>query len=284
VYLFFRILFTMMISISLAGADASEHGASDSLKDSSVSVSEPAFLSFPPWAVHIPEHSFVGISSPCHSIEEARQRALESVIGQILQAMGAEYRLTHESVLFGSLHQSRHELRERLSYNAHWLLNSVQNSIRQYAFRNTADGHVCFVLVRIMPSELDRLKRLTMGAKLTARVVDKGGDRVSIEAQESNGVGVTITEYRVDVTKTHVNARLITLFFWKVPESDDKSYEGALPQRIFLKNDSGRTILRIPNDETGLRAFLMGSTRAVNITLTGYDEIGRPVSVPVRTQ
>ena len=96
--------------------------------------------SLPYWVTNIPENAFVGISGPSRSIEEARQQAMNSAIGQILQAMGADYQLTHESVLSGNLDQSRHELKERLAYSARWLLDSVQQNARQYAFQETGDG------------------------------------------------------------------------------------------------------------------------------------------------
>ncbi|MGV8080962.1 MAG: hypothetical protein AB2L22_13010 [Syntrophales bacterium] len=234
------------------------------------------------WAIQIPEHAYVGISPACSSMEEARQQAIDSAIGQILQSMGADYRLSHESVLSGDLRNSRHELREELRYTARWLLQSVQENIRQQVFRNTARGYVCFVLVRMHPHELARLKRLTIGAKVTARVVAMGAGHLTIEALEANNVGVTLTECRVSMTTMNTHARLITLFFWKVPESKSTVLEGALPRRAFLKNGSGRMVIRVPGDENGLRDVLMGSVRSLEITLTGYDEIGRPVAVPVR--
>jgi hypothetical protein len=73
--------------------------------------------------------------------------------------MGADYQLTHESILSGNLDQSRHELRERLAYTARWLLDSVQQNSRQYAFQETGDGFVAYILVQMMPWELERLKR-----------------------------------------------------------------------------------------------------------------------------
>ena len=131
----FIIFFTLiMISLNLSGVDAYQHGELNSQQRSSVSASEHSLPEIPPWAVHIPEHSYVGISSPRPSIEEARQQALGSAIGQILQSMGADYHLSHESVLSGDLHSSKYALKESLSYTAKWLLNSVQQNIRQYAF------------------------------------------------------------------------------------------------------------------------------------------------------
>lgn len=212
---FFCLVLVLIAGISPCLAQADDRVASYLDRGSSAILSEARALNIPPWAVHVPEHSFVGISTPCSSIEAARQQALDSAIGQILQAMGAEYHLSHESMLTGDLNQSRHELKERLSYTARWLLNSVQQNIKQYAYRNTMNGHVCFVLIRMSPPELDALKRLTMGAKLTARMIGRNNGQAMVEVSEANGVGATLTEYRVGTETTHNHARLITLFFWK---------------------------------------------------------------------
>lgn len=273
-----------MANISPCLAESADRTALYSVKGFSVASSEAEPLDIPDWAIHIPEDTFVGISSPCPNLEKARQQALESAIGQILQAMGADYRLTHESRLTGDLNHSRHELRETLSYTARWLLISVQQNTKQYAFRNTINGQVCFVLVQMSPSELDKLKTLTIGAKLTARVVGKNGDKLLVEVNETNGVGATFTEYRINVTTTNNHARLITLFLLKVPESENRTLEGALANRLFLKNGSGRVVIPLPPNRNDIRSLFMGSRKDLGIVLTGYDEIGRTVSVPVRLQ
>ena len=276
------IILTMMVSIGpypVAGAD--QRDGLSSAQDFPVALLEPGLLDIPSWAVHIPEHSFVGISRACSSIEEARQQSLDSAIGQILQAMGAEYHLSHESLLTGDLNQSRYELKEKLSYTSRWLLNSVQQNIKHYAFRNTGDGQVCFVLVRMTPGDLEKLKRLSIGAKVSARLIGIGGGQASIEVSETNGVGVTMSDYRLTAAIRNNHARLITLFLWKVPETDTASYEGTLPNRLSLNKSSGRTIISFPNGKGSLKSLLMGSKEDISITLSGYDEIGRSVAASV---
>ena len=280
----FCLVLALIVSIHPCSADADERVAAYSNRGPSATLPDSEALNLPPWAVHVPEHSFVGISTPCSSIEAARQQALDSAIGQILQAMGAEYHLSHESMLNGDLNQSRHELKERLSYTARWLLNSVQQNIKHYAYRNTMNRHVCFVLIRMSPPELDALKRLTIGAKLTARMIGRNSGQAMIEVGETNGVGATLTEYRVETEKTHNHARLITLFFWKVHESEHTTSDGALAHRLFVKHSLSRAVIPIAIDGDRLKSLLMGSKQDLSIILTGYDEIGRPVSVPVRLQ
>ena len=280
----FCLILTLLVGIGLGPAGADERGGLAFAQGLPAGSLNAGLLDIPPWAVHIPEHSFVGISQPCPSIEEARQQALDSAIGQILQAMGAEYHLSHESTLTGDLNQSRHELKEKLSYTARWLLNSVQQNIKQYAFRNTGDGQVCFVLVRMTPGDLEKLKQLSIGAKVSARLIGISAGQASIEVMETNGIGVTITEYQMTAAIRNNHARLITLFLWKVPETATASYEGALPNRLSMNKSSGRTIIPLSYTEGSLKSVLMGSREDISITLTGYDEIGRQVSVLVRFQ
>jgi hypothetical protein len=132
------------------------------------------------------------------------------------------------------------------------------------------------------PLTFEKLKRLTIGAKVSARLIGTNNGQVSVEVSESNGVGVTITEYRLTAAVRHHNAKLITLFLWKVPETDSITHEGALPNKISLKDSSGRTAIPVSNDTDRLKSILMGSKEDFSITLMGYDELGRPVSTSVK--
>ena len=122
-----------------------------------------------------------------------------------------------------------------------------------------------------------------MGAKLTAQITERSGDHVSVEVRELNGVRVTLTDFRMTVSAVHRNAGLITLFFWKVPESEVLTHEGALPRRLLLKNSTDKAVIGIHGDRIGLRTVLMGTQRDFSIEISGYDEVGRPVSVPIRS-
>ena len=80
------------------------------------------------------------------------------------------------------------------------------------------------------------------------------------------------------------HARLITLFLWKVPKTATVSYDGALPNRLSLNNSSGSITIPLSAVRSSLKSVLMGSREDISIIVTGYDEIGRQVSVPVRFQ
>ena len=278
------LILTLIVGIGPGPAGADERGSLAFAQGLPAASLNAGLLDIPHWVVQIPEHSFVGISQPCSSIEEARQQALDSAIGQILQAMGAEYHLLHESTLTGDLNRSRHDLKEKLSYTARWLLNSVQQNIKQHAFRNTGNGQVCFVLVRMTLGDLEKLKRLSIGAKVSARLIGSSAGQASIDVMETNGVGVTMTEYQMTAAVRNSHARLITLFLWKIPETATTSYDGALPNRLSLNNNSGNITIPLSAVRGSLKSVLMGSRENISIIVTGYDEIGRPVSVRVRLQ
>jgi hypothetical protein len=173
-------------------------------------------IGYPQWISRIPEGCFVGISNPCQSIEAARQQAMHSALSQILQAMGANYELEHETVLSGNLHRSHHELRERLSYSSQWFLRSVQQNIRKSHIQETPAGHVCSLLIEFPEDKIQELRRLSIGPKLGATVMRSGPDGMLIEVRENNGVVATLTGYRLEITTENRYAGVITLFAWKV--------------------------------------------------------------------
>ena len=81
-------------------------------------------VKIPDWVNRVPKDGFVGISGFCSSIEEARQQALHSAVAQIVQNMGAEYTLSHDSRVSGDARSAHYELKERLAYTARWFVSS----------------------------------------------------------------------------------------------------------------------------------------------------------------
>jgi hypothetical protein len=244
-------------------------------------VEAPQRINIPEWVTHTPLDCFVGISTPSGSIDEARQQALNSAISQILQAMGAEYNLKHESILYGNLHRSRHELKERLTYTARWFVRSVQQNIKESKIQQIRGKCVCFTLIYMPPVKMERLRRLTIGPKAAARTIGEKNGRLVIEVRENNGISITLTDYEVDITTNNRHAGIITLFAWKVPKSYSRRFGGVLANKVALNDSSRAFCIPIPIPERGLKSLLFGSEDQVKIVLNGYDEIGRPLSLPV---
>jgi hypothetical protein len=238
-------------------------------------------VELPTWVTNTPKDCFVGISRPCQSIEEARQQAIDSAISQVLQAMGADYNLTHKSLISGGSSHVQHDLEERLVYTSNWFVNAVQQGIEDSKIQQIQDQHVCFVLVRLPESKIEWFRKMTIGPKLTASMLKHNGDAMVIGIRETNGVSVTLTDYRILITRNNRHADLITMFAWKVPESTTESFEGAIGRSCSLKSDSLTISIPCASPDKDIGALVLGTERRVNIVLRGHDEIGRPVSLPV---
>jgi hypothetical protein len=244
-------------------------------------VEAPQSITIPRWVTHTPEHCFVGISNPCQSIEQARQHAIHSAFSQILQTMGAEYSLTHKSILSGNLHYSHHELRERLTYTARWFIRSVQQNIRESDVKQVKGKYIYFILVNFPPGTIQRLRKLTIGPKVSARIVKEINDQLVIEVREINGVQVTLTDYHIKTKTKNRYAGFITMFAFKVPELLRRNFEGVIRQKISLKENSQTLNIPNPTPDTSIKDLILGAETQIKILLQGHDEVGRPVSVPV---
>jgi hypothetical protein len=236
----------------------------------------------PKWVTRIPENHFVGISKVCQSIEDARQRALGSAIGQILQAMGAEYTLNHTSILAGNENHAHHDLNEKLTYSAKWFMRSVQQTVIESNIQEVADGYVCFVLLNFPPAKIKKLRQLSIGPKVGAGVLKMTTDGIWIEVRENNGVQVTLTDYQIEMATENRHADLITLFAWKVPKHSVRNFERILDQNISVKNNSQTFLIRKPPTGATFKNLLLGAKTHLKILLHGYDEMGRQVLVTVK--
>jgi hypothetical protein len=201
-------------------------------------VRVPEQTRLPQWINEVPEGCFVGISKPYESIRGARELALESVISQILQAMGAEYSFSHESTLSDTEHRSEYRLSERLTYTARWFVQEVQQNVKRSHKRQVKDKNVCFVMVEFTQTRIDRLRKLTIGPKVGARIVEETDDQVTIQGTENNEVSVTLTDYVLDMTTKNRCAPIITMFAWKVPEAIHQRHDGVFQPKITIKGSS----------------------------------------------
>ena len=246
-------------------------------------VEVPQRINMPEWVTHIPINSFVGISGSCESIKEARQQAIESALCQILQTMGAEYELTHESTLSGNLHKSHHALKERLAYTAKWFARSVHQNIKKSDIRQIQGRYVSFVLIDFPPARIERLRKLTIGPKVAARVVKKKANQFVIEVRENNDVQVFLTDYHLKMTTNNRHAGIITLFALKVPDSAIQEFDCVFDRKIILKEKTEMLYIPLPSPDTDLKSLILGSETRIDIILQGHDELGRPLSIRVNS-
>ena len=241
-------------------------------------------LNVPSWVTNPPEHCFVGISKPCPSIEEARTQAINSAVSEILQTMGADYSLSHESILLGDLNYSKYNLKERLNFTANWFLESVQENVQKFEFEEVEKGYVCFVLITLSPSKIESLKKLSIGPKLTAEAIKTHDTKLTIEIKEINDVGITLTGFQGSIKTINHHARLITLFAFKVPIGHTERINGVFDHKLNLKNSTETATINLQSKKHHLKSLILGSDTIIKILLTGHDTIGRPVTVPVIIQ
>jgi len=238
-------------------------------------------VKIPDWVNRVPKDGFVGISGFCTSIEEARQQALHSAISQIVQNMGAEYTLSHESRVSGDARSAHYELRERLVYTARWFIRSVNENILESEIQETKGKYVSFVLVRYSSEMIEKLRKLTIGAKAGARIVSMENGRANVEVRENNGVEVILTEYEIKLATTNRHADIITMFFMKVPRSSLHTAQGMIEKKVSVKDNAKMLAIRYPASVPDFKSVILGSETEIRIVLHGYDEIGRLVTIPV---
>ena len=271
----------VLISVSLIEPVTCDQRIPSPKATQMLEVTASKSVAIPEWVTRIPDECFVGISRPCQAIEEARQEALNSAVTQILQAMGAEYSLNHTSALTGNKKYSHHELNERLTYTAKWFLRSVQQNIKKSRVQHIPNGYLCFVLIDFPAAKLERLRQLTIGPKAVARLVKVAKEGMLIEVRENNSVGVTLTDYQIEVTTQNRHAGLITLFAWKVPKCSHRNFKGILDRKISIRGSSQTFFIPNSSAHTGFKQFILGTESRIVIILRGYDEIGRELSFPV---
>ena len=230
----------------------------------------------PLWVTHIPNDCFVGISEPCNTIEKARIKGIESAIAQILQFMGAEYTLNHESQLTPPY------LNESLTYRAKWFVAFVQKNIKKMVLEKGRQGYVCYVLVKLAPDQLEKLKRLSIGPKVSAVIFGKTEGQIKIKASEAFGVTAVITDYHIKMITKNRHAKLISLFAWNVPESATSDISGVFHKPVTLNGNTLTFSIPNPNQDQGLNSIILGAKFETTITLHGYDEAGRKIDVGVK--
>lgn len=239
-------------------------------------------VNIPYWVIDPPKHGYVGISKPCDSIASARKQALDSAIVGILQAMGGEYNLKNESTLVGDLRSADYTLNEKLNFSGNWFLQSIQQNIKACRFEKHLGKNLCFLLVELTPKKLGHFKKLTIGPKVSAKMVRfVNAGLIEIQVMEINDVVLSLTGYDMAVITTNRNAKLISLFAWKVPQVHVSHFSGIFNEPLNLKNNSKKVVIPLNQKTHDLKSIVLGRQFETDITLTGHDETGRRVSVPV---
>jgi len=227
----------------------------------------------------VPHDTFLGISPPCGSVHDAREKALYDVAAQVLRTIGAEYFLHSSSTVTGTLSSADYHLSERFSYSASGFIQGIDRNVVSQSYEETPAGIVCRMRVKFSRQDIEKFRRLSLGAKVHAVWV---GDGV-VELREVNGVPVVLTEYTVKVDERNTNAGFLSYYVMKVSSGDNREYRRALSKPVHLKGDVLRVRLTVPGQKkTGFQDLVLGTRRSVKVTILGRDLVGRAVAAVVR--
>jgi len=232
----------------------------------------------PDYAAKVPKGHFVGISAPSKSMQTARMSAINNAMEQIVRAMGVTCSLNYRDRTYGSVIEIKREIDDDLKIGAEWFVKEVeQNIVRTDFITDDADVYTFFTLIRFSNEKIENMRRLTIGPKVSAKLVGMDGNVARIEALETNGVKVTFFEYEINAEKSYSRADFVSYYIWKVPKAKNTVLNGALKKPVVLNGDSCLVQVPIPLAKTKIGDYLLGASRMMRIVLIGYDEIGRRV-------
>lgn len=231
------------------------------------------------WAesVKVPSGHFLGISSPCASVADAREKALHDVAAQILRTIGASYSVSFSSHATGTMEKVRRTIDERFHYSASGFLAEIETRIVSQSFERSGSGVVYRMLVNFPKSLIAKMRRLSRGAKVLATRLGSG----VYELREVNGVSCVLTEAAYAVAERNAHAGFLNYYVMKVSTGGTRKYTKPLREPVVLQNKMAQRINLMVPKRGGLGDLVLGTRRSISITLMGTDEVGRPVRVRV---
>lgn len=230
--------------------------------------------------VQVPKDHFLGISEPCRNLHSARKQAIHDIAGQVLRSIGASYSLESKSSVTGSDKHVVYNLSEKFQYSASGFIHEIVQRVVDEKFEKTSAGIVYRMLVHFPPSEIETVRRLSLGAKVHAVWL---ADDV-VEIRELNGVPVILSEYTIKIDSRNTHAGFLSYYVVKVPAGDSKVYRQAFQTPLNLRSGVVKRVrLKIPDqNRTGFQELVLGTRQSMTVTLNGTDSVGRPIQVVAR--
>jgi hypothetical protein len=246
---------------------------------------QPLLDRLPPYVKSIPKDHFVGISTPMPSLAAARRSAISDVKRQILNSMGSNYRHSYVDHSSGNVISGKIErtVSDKFRNDSQGFLIRIEDNIVSNEWMRGGSGKfICFVLIHCSEKLIHEMQRLARGAMVIGKILKFNANRVVLELTESNGVCVTFVKATVSITHLHKWAKAATLFFWHVEEETELAHE--IP--ICTLNVCGgmKQVTIAFGDKAQQRPFLLNlSSSTLKAVLHGFDEIGRPVIVQIKS-
>jgi hypothetical protein len=231
------------------------------------------------WAetISVPKGHFLGISPPCASIANAREKALHDVASQILRTIGASYSVSFTSRATGTMEKVSWTFDERFHYSASGFLAEIETRIVSQEFERGSMGVVYRMLVYFPKQLISRMRQLSRGSKVLASKVGGG----VYELREVNGVACVLTEAAYVVSERNRHANILNYYVMKVSSGGTQRYSKPLRAPVILRNNVAKRINLIVPNKNSVGDLVLGTRRSIQITLMGTDEVGRPVRVNV---
>jgi hypothetical protein len=237
-------------------------------------------IEVPSFLAYVPQGHFAGISAPSKTLSEARRSAVNDVVRQILDSIGASYSHRLNMSVYGSPKNPQRMVSEDLKSSAKGIVKGVSSRIVRSSWIEFDGKIICFILVKY-PSELiAQMRRLTLGSIVTASVVGFEDGKALIQVSEGNGVKVTFTAADVLVRKHNCFAKKISYFVMKVADGSSESYRVGL-EPVSVRGESTLISIGVDHGRPRLSDYLLGADIKRTVILSGFDEIGRKVSVKV---
>ena len=121
-------------------------------------------LEVPFFLVAVPKGHFAGVSEPCKSLVEARNRAIHDVARQVLGSMGSSYDHRFIVSISGNPNNPQKSINDNLSRIASGMVLGIESNIVKSSWQMDESGkYIYFILVRYPQSLIEKMRRLTMG-------------------------------------------------------------------------------------------------------------------------
>jgi hypothetical protein len=238
-------------------------------------------LKVPSYLTDVPPGHFSGVSTPSNSISEARKSAIGDIVRQILGCIDVKYNHHYFDEVSGNIRNPQRVIDDKLSGAAQGMVLDVERNIVKSSWITDIFGkYIYFILVYYPEEKIKEMRRLSKGAKVVATVVTKHDKYAELKVSEVNGVSVVISSAEVTVTKKNRFAKIITLFFWRVPSGLE--YKISIPiTPLKLCSNSKAFRLSLDKFKKNLGDYFLGAKLKRIAALSGHDEIGRLVRTKV---
>lgn len=244
-------------------------------------ISGPACQSLellPDYVTQTPKGHFVGISEPGKTMQSARMSALNNAMEQIIRDMGATYNLSYKDRTYGRVTDIKRDVEINLTIIAEWFIREVeQNMVRSDMVVSKEGNYTFFALIHFSDAKIEKMKKLTIGPQIAARVIGIKDNTVKINIAETNAVTATFHEYQIKEKTSYTRANFISYYIWRIPESKNLSYKRDFEKPVVLNSSSCLVEIPILCSETGIANYFLGSSKSIEIDIIGYDEVGRKI-------